>query len=55
MLRPGTVFKEYNSEIAELWSPKQLETGLLDKHDVQKQNPKKPLYRKYFITELLII
>ena len=28
---------------------------LLDKHDVQKQDPKKPFYRKIFYMELLII
>ncbi|MAO71600.1 MAG: X-Pro aminopeptidase [Flavobacteriales bacterium] len=49
MLRPGTVFKEYNSEIGRIMESELIKLGLLDKHDVQKQNPKKPLYRKYFM------
>ena len=49
MLRPGTIFKEYNSEIGRIMESELIKLGLLDKHDVQKQDPKKPLYRKYFM------
>lgn len=49
MLRPGTMFKEYNSEIGRIMESELIKLGLLDKHDVQKQDPKKPLYRKYFM------
>ena len=49
MLRPGTMFKEYNSEIGRIMESELVKLGLLDKHDVQKQDPKKPLYRKYFM------
>tara|TARA_Y100001954_G_scaffold133526_1_gene142647 strand:+ start:7918 stop:9195 length:1278 start_codon:yes stop_codon:yes gene_type:complete len=49
MLRPGTTFKEYNSEIGRIMESELIKLGLLDKHDVQKQDPKKPLYRKYFM------
>jgi len=49
MLRPGTLFKEYNSEIGRIMESELIKLGLLDKHDVQKQDPKKPLYRKYFM------
>ena len=49
MLRPGTKFKEYNSEIGRIMESELIKLGLLDKHDVQKQDPKKPLYRKYFM------
>ena len=49
MLRPGTIFKEYNSEIGKIMESELIKLGLLDKHDVQKQDPKKPLYRKYFM------
>lgn len=49
MLRPGTTFKEYNYEIGRIMESELINLGLLDKHDVQKQDPKKPLYRKYFM------
>ena len=49
MLRPGTMFKEYNSEIGRIMESELINLGLLDKHDVQKQDPKKPLYKKYFM------
>ena len=49
MLRPGTKFKEYNSEIGRIMESELIKLVLLDKHDVQKQDPKKPLYRKYFM------
>ena len=49
MLRPGTTFREYNSEIGRIMESELIKLGLLDKHDVQKQDPKKPLYRKYFM------
>ena len=49
MLRPGTTFKEYNSEIGRIMESELIKLGLLDNHDVQKQDPKKPLYRKYFM------
>ena len=49
MLRPGTVFKEYNSEIGRIMESELIKLGLLDRHSVQKQDPKKPLYRKYFM------
>lgn len=49
MLRTGTMFKEYNSEIGRIMESELIKLGLLDKHDVQKQDPKKPLYRKYFM------
>ena len=43
------MFKEYNSEIGRIMESELIKLGLLDKHDVQKQDPKKPLYRKYFM------
>lgn len=49
MLTPGTKFKEYNAEIGRIMELELIELGLLDKHDVQKQDPLKPLYKKYFM------
>ena len=49
MLAPGTQFKEYNEEIGRIMELELIKLGLLDKHDVQKQDPLKPLYKKYFM------
>jgi len=49
MLVPGTIFKEYNKEVREIMESELIKLGLLDKHDVLKQDPKNPLSRKYFM------
>jgi len=49
MLRPGTVIAEYHKEVGKLMEAELINLNLLDKHDVQKQNPKKPLFREYFM------
>jgi len=49
MLRPGTMFKEYNAEIGSIMENELIGLGLLDKHDVQKQDPKNPLFKRYFM------
>ena len=49
MLVPGTMFKEYNKEVGEIMEAELIKLGLLDKHDVLKQDPKNPLSRKYFM------
>lgn len=49
MLRPGTLFKQYNAEIGKIMESELIKLGLLKKHDVQKQDPKNPLYKKYFM------
>lgn len=49
MLSPGTMFKDYNKEVGRIMELELIRLGLLDKHDVQKQDPKKPLYKKYFM------
>jgi len=49
MLRPGTIFKEYNSEIGRIMELELIKLGLLDKHDVQKQDAKNPLFKQYFM------
>jgi len=49
MLSPGTKFKEYNAEIGRIMELELIKLGLLDKHDVQKQDPLRPLYKKYFM------
>ena len=50
MLRPGTILKEYNKEVGRIMESELIKLNLLDRHDVQKQDVKKPpLYKKYFM------
>jgi len=49
MLRPGTIFKQYNAEIGRIMELELIKLGLLDKHDVQKQDAKNPLFKQYFM------
>ena len=50
MLAPGTMYKDYNQEVGRIMELELIKLGLLDKHDVQKQDPKQPpLYKKYFM------
>ncbi|MAX68515.1 MAG: X-Pro aminopeptidase [Flavobacteriales bacterium] len=49
MLVPGTMFKEYNKEVGEVMESELIKLGLLDRHDVLKQDPKNPLFKKYFM------
>ncbi len=49
MLVPGTIFKDYNKEVARIMEFELIKLRLLDKHDVQKQDSKNPLYKKYFM------
>ena len=49
MLVPGTIFKDYNLEVGKIMENELIKLGLLDKHDVQKQDAENPLYKKYFM------
>jgi len=59
MLRPGTIMADYHKEVGKIMeSDKEvgkimeselIQLGLLDKHDVQKQDTENPLYKKYFM------
>jgi Xaa-Pro aminopeptidase len=49
MLVPGTLFKDYNKEVGKIMEAELITLGLLDKHDVQKQNAENPLYKQYFM------
>lgn len=49
MLRPGGVIPEYHREIGKLMESELIGLGLIDKHDVEKQNPDWPAYKKYFM------
>tara|TARA_B100000214_G_scaffold336235_1_gene280041 strand:- start:2624 stop:3913 length:1290 start_codon:yes stop_codon:yes gene_type:complete len=49
MLRPGTLIGDYNKEVGKIMESELCGLKLLDKHDIKKQNPKQPLYKKYFM------
>lgn len=49
LLRPGVSLHEYHKEVGDLMTKQLLDLKLIDKHDVQKQNPAWPAYKKYFM------
>ncbi len=49
LLVPGTLWKEYHKEVGHIMTSELLGLGLLDKADVQNQNPDWPAYKKYFM------
>lgn len=48
MLKPGVAYFDYHKEIQQVTQAELIRLKLLDKHDVKKQDPDKPLFRKYF-------
>jgi Xaa-Pro aminopeptidase len=49
MLVEGTILDEYHKEVGKIMESELIGLNLLDKHDVSKQNPDAPLYKKYFM------
>jgi Xaa-Pro aminopeptidase len=49
LLMPGTIYLEYEKEVGRFMEGELIGLGLLDKHDVAKQDPASPLYKKYFM------
>ncbi len=49
LLRPGNTIREYHAEVGRLMEKELIELKLLDAGEVAAQDPKKPLYRKYFM------
>ncbi|MEE2931643.1 MAG: aminopeptidase P N-terminal domain-containing protein [Bacteroidota bacterium] len=49
MLVPGVLLKNYSAEVAKIMQQELISLKLLDKHDIKKQDPKNPLYKKYFM------
>ena len=45
----GAIWNEYHDEVGKIMTSELIGLGLLDKHDVAKQDPKAPLYKKYFM------
>ena len=49
MLISGTVWNEYHEEVGKIMTDQLIQLGLLDKFEVERQNPSMPLYKKYFM------
>ncbi|WMI68794.1 aminopeptidase P family protein [Mangrovimonas sp. YM274] len=49
LLVPGTLWAEYHVEVGKMMTSELLGLGLLDKADVQNENPDWPAYKKYFM------
>ena len=49
MLKPGVLLGDYHKEVGLIMQSELLGLGLIDKHDIDKQDPKKPAYKKYFM------
>ena len=49
MIVAGTVWNEYHEEVGRIMTGELIDLGLLKKHEVDKQDPKAPLYKKYFM------
>lgn len=49
LLIPGADWKEYHVEVGKLMTSELLGLGLIDKADVQNENPDWPAYKKYFM------
>jgi len=45
----GTVWNEYQEEVGKIMTGELIDLGLLDRHDVEKQDKNAPLYKKYFM------
>lgn len=49
LLVPGTIWADYHVEVGKIMTSELLGLGLLDKADVQNENPDWPAYKKYFM------
>ena len=49
MLRPGTDHKKMQQEVIKIMEEELIGLALFDREDVKKQDPSKPMYKKYFM------
>ena len=49
ILRPGILIDEYHKEVGLMMQSELRSLGLVDQHDIDKQNPAMPAYKKYFM------
>lgn len=48
MLKPGVLYYEYHKEVQKLTEAELISLKLLDRQEVKKQDPEKPLFTRYF-------
>ena len=51
MLRPGTMLSDYHKEVGLVMQSELIGLGLMDHHDVSKQDPEKPAYKNTLCME----
>jgi Xaa-Pro aminopeptidase len=49
LLAPGAMWDDYQKEVGKLMESELIGLGLLDRHEVARQSPDAPLYKKYFM------
>lgn len=49
LLQPGVMLHEYHVQVGELMTKQLMDLGLISQHDIDKQDPKWPAYKKYFM------
>lgn len=49
IMRPGILWTDYQAETEKFMESKLVDIGLLSKQDIAKQDPNKPLFKKYFM------
>lgn len=49
LLKPGTTLVEYEKKVGKLMEGELVGLGLLKQEDIDRQDPEKPLYKKYFM------
>src|ERR1700744_5827182 len=49
LIQAGTILTDYQEEVGKMMTSELIGLKLLDKHDVEKQDPKMPAYKKYFM------
>src|SRR5690606_26110793 len=49
MLVSGNTIEKYHKEVGKIMEEELIGLGLLNKDEVKKQDPEKPLYKKYFM------
>lgn len=49
LLRPGITIRDYHLEVGKIMESELITLGLIDKHDVAKQDKDYPLFKKYFM------
>ena len=49
MLNAGVLLKDYESEVGKIMASELIKLKLIDKHDIIKQDTKRPAYKKYFM------